>query len=90
MQNTCIPIKELKNTAVFAQKIAQSTRPVTITKNGTEAFIVIKPSDYHAIQQDLAKLRLIEKLDVANAQYHNKDYVEGSSFIEAVDKSYGL
>lgn len=45
---TCVPIRDMKNTAAFTALVESSEEPITVTKNGYDTFVVMKASDYKA------------------------------------------
>lgn len=59
-----VPIRDLKDTAAFAKMVESSDVPVTVTRNGYDAFVVMRSSDYDAMQEELAKAKLMQ-IDVA-------------------------
>ena len=40
---TCVPVKDLKDTASFARRVEQASGPITVTKNGYEVFYALRP-----------------------------------------------
>ena len=55
----CVPVKDMKDTAAFARTVESAPGPVTVTRNGYDAFVVMRTDDYEAMQQELAKGRLL-------------------------------
>ena len=46
----CVPIKDMKDTAAFVRRIDEAADPVTVTRNGYDAFVVMRTDDYEAMQ----------------------------------------
>ena len=55
----CAPIKDMKDTAAFVRRIDEAADPVTVTRNGYDAFLVMRTGDYEALQEELAAARLM-------------------------------
>lgn len=70
----CVPIKDMKDTAAFARKIEDANGPVIVTKNGYDAFVVMKTGDYEALQQELARARLLGRVAQAEGEYAAAPY----------------
>lgn len=87
---TCMPIKDMKDTAAFARSIEEASGPVTITKNGYDAFVVMKTADYEAMQQELAKARLLARVAQAEHEYATGQYSDGDEFIASMKAKYDL
>ncbi len=87
---TCVPIKDMKDTAEFTRKVNESSEPVIVTKNGYEAFIVMRPDDYEAMQQELAASRLLSRVAQAEKEYTSGDYSDGDEAVAAISEKYGL
>ena len=54
---TCVPMKELKNTAEFTDTVQNAAGPVLVTKNGREAFVALSMSGYEALWSPWVPLR---------------------------------
>lgn len=86
----CVPIKDMKNTAAFTRKIEEASGPVTVTKNGYDAFVVMRTDDYEAMQQELAKARLLSRIAQAENEYATHRFSDGSEFVASIKEKYGL
>ena len=86
----CVPIKDMKDTASFAKTIENARGPVTVTKNGYNAFVVMKSADYEALQQDLAQTRLLNRMLLAEHEYSSGKYSDGDEFLSRIRESHGL
>ncbi len=81
---TCVPIKDLRDTASFDELVASSATPVTVTKNGYDRFVCVKSSDFSFWEQSEARARLLERIMVAE-----RERAEGTSF-DAFDATNSL
>ncbi len=43
---TCVPIKDLESTAAFTRTVESAAEPITVTRNGYDAFVVMKTDEY--------------------------------------------
>lgn len=86
----CVPIKDMKDTAAFTRKIEEASGPVTVTKNGYDAFVVMKSSDYEALQLELAKSKLLGRIAQAEHEYATGDSVDGEAECRFLREKYGL
>ncbi|MGI6105181.1 MAG: type II toxin-antitoxin system Phd/YefM family antitoxin [Raoultibacter sp.] len=86
----CVPIKEMKDTAGFARRVEQSRGPITVTRNGYDAFVVMRSDEYEAMQEELSKARLLAKAAQAEHEYATGQYSEGKEFTAGVKAKYGL
>lgn len=86
----CVPVKDMKDTAAFARKVESAAGPVTVTRNGYDAFVVMRTDDYEAMQQELAKSRLVARVAKAEREYAEGRYADGPAFVESVRREYGL
>lgn len=86
---TCVPIRDMKDTAAFTQLVDEASGSVTVTKNGHDAFIVMKTKEYEALQQELTQTRLLARITQAEAEYAAGQYVDGRAFTEQIRAKYG-
>lgn len=86
----CVPIKDMKDTAAFSRTVEESFGPVTVTKNGYDAFVVMKSADYQALQEELAKARLLARIAQAEHEYAMDEHAAGEEFISAMRAKYDL
>ena len=67
----------MKDTAKFGKLVEESNAAMT--------------SDaYDAIRQDLARMKLYEIVDRAEAEFAAEEYVEGTAFLQELRTRYGL
>lgn len=86
----CVPIKDMKDTAAFTRRIEEASGPVTVTKNGYDAFVVMKTGEYEAMQQELSKARLLARIAQAEHEYATGQYSDGPAAVAAIRNQYGL
>lgn len=86
----CVPIRDMKDTAEFTRTVEEADGPVTVTKNGCDAFVVLQSSDFEAMQQELTKARLMERIMQAENEYVEGRYTDAGDFTHAVRERYGL
>lgn len=86
---TCVPIRDMKDTAAFTQLIDEASGPVTVTRNGYDAFVVMKTGEYEALQQELAQARLLARMTQAEAEYAAGRFTDGRTFTERMRAEYG-
>ena len=87
---TCVPIKDMKDTAAFTRTVEEAGGPVIVTKNGYDAFVVMRTGDYEAMQQELARARLLERVALAEREYAQGAYEDGPAAIAALREKHGL
>lgn len=87
---TCVPIKELKDTAKFSAMVEESQEPITVTKNGYGAFVVMRLDDYDKMQEQVAESQLMARIALAEKEYKEGRYTEGATFFGEMAEKYGL
>lgn len=88
--STCVPIKDLRNTAAFDEMVANSSSPVIVTKNGYDRFVCVKSSDFSKWEQADARARLLERIMISErerAEGLNSDAFEATASLK---EKYGL
>lgn len=87
---TCVPIRDMKDTAKFTELIESAAEPVTVTRNGYDAFVVMRSSEYESLMQEVAKAQLLSRMAIADAEFEAGDYVDGAAFTAQVRDRYGI
>lgn len=59
----CVPIKDLKDTAAFAEKVESSNEPVVVTKHGREAFASMSMETYEGMRRQAVLAELYRVVD---------------------------
>lgn len=86
----CVPIRDMKDTARFSELVERAEGPVTVTKNGYEAFVVMRPEEYDALCDAAASAHLMERIAAAENDYASGRVTKGSEWIDELAASYGL
>ena len=55
---TCVPIKDLKDTAAFAATVEASDGPVIVTRNGRAAFACMTMEELDALRLEASRAEL--------------------------------
>ena len=87
---TCVPVRDMKDTAKFSRIVEESAEPVTVTRNGRDAYEVMTSEVYDSIKQDLARMRLYEMVLQAEREREEGAYVEYDAFSRDLRERYGL
>ena len=88
-----VPIEDLKDTAKFSKLMEESADPITVTKNGYDAFVVMRSADFdRLVNRDLeeAKQRLLDRIATAEQEKAEGRYVDGPAAMAELGKRYGL
>lgn len=88
--STCVPIKDLRDTAAFDEMVANSSSPVIVTKNGYDRFVCVKSSDFSKWEQADARARLLERIMISEREHAeglNSDAFEATASLR---EKYGL
>ena len=87
---TCVPIKDIRDTATFSELVENSPEPITVTKNGYDQFVVIRSKDYDELQGLQAKKRILERMLVAERERANDAHVDAKESIAKLRAQYDL
>ena len=87
---TCVPMKDLKNTAQFTHTVLESSGPVIVTNNGREAFVSMTPECYDRLLLEAARVRLYEAIDRAEDDIASGRTVDAHESIAAARVRHGL
>ena len=89
----CVPIKDLKDTAKFAKLVEESSGPITVTKNGYDAFVVMRSADYDRLassHEEEAKQKLLARMAIAERELAEGRFVDGPTAMAELRAKYGL
>lgn len=86
----CVPIKDLKNTAAFAETVESSADPVIVTRNGREAFAVMTVEKLDALRLEAARAELYRTVAEAEADIVAGRVTEARASQRAARERYGL
>ena len=87
---TCIPIKDLRDTAAFDEMVSSSPHPITVTKNGYDRFVCVKSSAFSRWEQADARARLLERMMIAERERFEGLCADAFEATESLREKYGL
>lgn len=87
---TCVPIKELKNTAEFARTVHEADGPVVVTRNGSAAFVSMTQERYDALRLEACRARLYDEIERGEDDVRAGRVVDACSSVHAMRERYGL
>lgn len=87
--SVCVPIRDMKDTSKFLGVVQGALSPVTVTRNGCEALVVMTPEMYDGLRLDVARARLYERLSVAERDVVSGACVDGDSLVQRLLERYG-
>lgn len=87
---TCVPIKDLRNTAAFDEKVASSEGPVIVTKNGYDRFVCVKSSEFNRWEQAEARAKLLERIMIAEHERNHDQHMDAFQNLQALKEKHGL
>lgn len=79
----CVPVRDMKDTAKSLSVVEGSKDPVTVTRNGRDALIVMTPEAYDGLKIELAHERLMRRLDRAELEFDSVECFNGGTFLDA-------
>ena len=85
----CVPMRDMKDTGAFMSLVERAGGPVTVTRNGRDALVVMTSERYEAMGQELARARLLGRVAQAEAELAARDYEDGPSFTAKMRARYG-
>lgn len=89
----CVPIKDLKDTAKFARTVEEASGPITVTRNGYDAFVVMRSADYDAMlngREEAAKKKLLDRIALAEREKAEGKYMDYDTATKKLRARYGL
>ena len=87
---TCVPIKELKNTAEFSRLVEESPSPIVVTKNGYESFVAMSPQAFEALRLEASRAQLYQAIDQAERDIAEGRTTEAHIALADLRDRYGL
>ena len=88
--SACVTTKDLKDTAVFAKSVDQAEGSIAVTRNGNDAFVVMKADEHESMQQEIAKAHLMARMMQAERELAADKYIDGEEFVTSIRDKYGL
>lgn len=86
----CVPVRDMRDTARFAELVESSPGPVTVTKNGYSKFVVMRSDDYDRMEADLAKVHLLNRIQIAERERAAGASSNAFESLSAIEAKYGL
>ena len=89
----CVPIKDLKDTARFSRLVEEAAGPITVTKNGYDAFVVMRSADYDQMvseRDSAARQKLLDRIAVAETEIAEGRYADYDTATHDLRTRYGL
>lgn len=87
---TCVPIKDMRDTAKFTKLVSTSPDPIIVTKNGYDAFVVMRSKDYDALVDAAAQEKLRARMKIAETERELGLGTDAFADIAQARKRYGL
>ena len=87
---TCVPIKDLRDTAAFDELVANSKTPITVTKNGYDRFVCVRSEDFERMQQSAAEAKLMARMQIAEYERKNGLAIDAFEATDEIMKKYGI
>lgn len=85
---TCVPIREMKDTARFSRLVEEAKEPVSVTRNGYSHLVVMTAEAYQALEEQLAEAELLVKIAQAEADIASNRLVDGQAHLAALHEKY--
>lgn len=86
----CVPIKDLRDTAAFDELVANSSEPITVTKNGYDRFTCVKSEDFREWEQAEARVHLLERMLISERERAAGDGEDAFEVSDRLREKYGL
>ena len=87
---TCVPIKDLRDTASFDEMVSSSSSPIIVTKNGYDRFVCVKSSDFTRWEQADARARLLERIMISEHERTEGLHFDAFEATAALKEKHGL
>ena len=87
---TCVPVKDLRDTAAFVELVKSSPEPITVTKNGYDEFVCIRSADYRLLEKAQARADLLARIAIAERERVQGEGVDAFEDIKAARLAYGV
>lgn len=87
---SCVPIKELKNTAEFTRMVEEAGEPVIVTKNGSEALVVMTPETYENLRLQESRAELYASLLRGEEDIRQGRTIPAEEVTRQAREKYGL
>ena len=85
-----IPIRDLKDTSKVVRLCHESPEPITVTRNGYEEMVLVKPEDFREMERARQKQRIYDMVAEAEEDIAAEKTREATSFFDELWKRHGL
>ena len=65
---TCVPIRDLRDTAAFAKLVKESPEDITVTRNGYDEFVCVRSDEYRRLKHADARANLMTRIAIAERE----------------------
>ena len=87
---TCVPIKDLRDTAAFDNLVEKSPTPITVTKNGYDRFVCVRSDEFERMQRANAEAKLLARMQIAEYERKNNLELDARKATERIFQKYGV
>ena len=87
---TCIPIKDLRDTAAFDEKVMTSPEPITVTKNGYDRFTCVRSSEFRRWELADARATLLERIMISERERSEGLHADAFEALDSLREKHGL
>ncbi len=87
---TCVPIKDMKDTAAFAATVENADGPVIVTRNGRAAFAVMTMEELDSLRLEASRAELYRLVDEAEDDMARGRLSDARSSLARARERYGL
>ena len=87
---TCVPIKDLRDTAAFDNLVENSPTPITVTKNGYDRFVCVRSDEFERMHRANAEAKLLARMQIAEYERKNNLAVDAREATERIFQKYGV
>lgn len=84
----CAPVRDMKDTAKALSVVEASKDPVTVTRNGHDALVVMTQEAYDGLKSELAHECLMRRLDRAELEFDFVECFDGGTFLDTLLDCY--
>lgn len=85
-----VPIKDLRDTASFAQLVKTSPEPIIVTNNGHDEFVCMRSEDYRRMHEAEVRANLLSRIAISERERALGLGVNAFDDIEAARQCHGL
>lgn len=85
-----IPIRDLKDTTKVVRLCQESPEPITVTRNGYEEMVLVRPDEYREMDRARQKQRIYDMVSEAEEELAAGRGTDMLSDLDGVWAEYGL